>query len=101
MASFCATSIDIGQNLLFDGVGFQPVVVKLFGGFMTKGLMGPDLLIDPVPSEQRSLGPVSIGGPGLYLVELFFIGAERAFHPSVSLRVGGTVKGAEGRGRSF
>jgi hypothetical protein len=38
--------------------------------------MKPDLLIDPVPSEQGRLGPAYIGGHGLYLVELFLIGAE-------------------------
>jgi hypothetical protein len=94
-------SIDIGQNLLFDGVGFQPVPVQLFGGFIAQGLRGPNLLIDPLPSEQCSLGPAYIGGHGLHLVKLFIIGAKRAFYPSVSLRVVGTVKGAEGRGTWF
>ena len=96
-----SVSKDIGQNLFFDGVGFQPTLVKLFGGFITQGLMGPDLLIDPVPSEQGSLGPACSGGHGLHLVKLFLIGVKRAFYPSVSLRVVGTVKGAEGRGTWF
>jgi hypothetical protein len=85
----------------FDGVSFQTVLVKLFDGFITLGLVEQYLLIDVVPSEQHSLGPACIGGHGLYLVELFLIGAERAFYPSVSLRVGGTIKGAEGRSCSF
>ena len=96
-----SVSIDIGQNLLFDGVGLQPVLVQLFGGFIAQGLRGPNLLIDPLPSEQCSLGPAYIGGHGLHLVKLFIIGAKRAFYPSVSLRVVGTVKGAEGRGTWF
>ncbi len=69
--------------------------MKLLGGFVTQCLMGPHLLIDPVPGEKGGLLPAQVSGQLLYLVEFLLIGAERTLYSAISLRIVGAVKVAE------